>query len=96
MISSFCLTFMFLLFSNLAIKKNKGKLTFKNIPEKLRESVRDLSHLKNLYLFLSFICFLLLPLFWGLSFYLKTDYNVVVVVGFLFWSYNWTKYIYFK
>jgi hypothetical protein len=48
---------------------------------------------KERYITLCFFCsFLLLPLFWGLAFFLKTDANILVVLFTMVWSYNWIKY----
>ncbi|MEM7179605.1 MAG: hypothetical protein AAF518_01735 [Spirochaetota bacterium] len=40
-----------------------------------------------------FLLFLLLPLVWGLSLYLRTDANVLFVIFTMVWSYNWIKFI---
>lgn len=41
--------------------------------------------------FLFLLSFLLLPFFWGLTFLLKTDWNVVVIIAGLFWVYFWSR-----
>lgn len=40
------------------------------------------------------IIFLILPIFWGLALFLKTDGNVLVVIFTIGWIYNWIKYTY--
>ncbi|MCB1158256.1 MAG: hypothetical protein H7A25_14650 [Leptospiraceae bacterium] len=47
----------------------------------------------KVWLYLSLSSFLLLPLIWGLSLFLKTDFNVIIVILWMFWVYNWLKYI---
>lgn len=40
------------------------------------------------------LIFLIIPLFLGLTNYLKTDGNVVVIIFAITWVYNWIKYTY--
>ena len=48
----------------------------------------------SILFFTWFLLFLLLPLFWGLTFWLHSDANVVVVVATIIWGYNWVKYVF--
>ncbi|MBM9578246.1 hypothetical protein JWG45_13900 [Leptospira sp. 201903070] len=48
----------------------------------------------SLFLLLSLSAWMLLPLFWGLAFFLKTDANVLIVIGFMVWTYYWLKYLF--
>ncbi|TGL63374.1 LIC10362 family protein [Leptospira sarikeiensis] len=41
--------------------------------------------------FLFLLSFFLLPFFWGLTFYLKSDANVLVIIFGLFWIYFWSR-----
>ncbi|TGN20636.1 hypothetical protein EHS15_03070 [Leptospira idonii] len=43
-----------------------------------------------------FAFFLTLPLTLGLSVYLKTDANVLVVILWVIWTYNWVKYAFWR
>lgn len=47
--------------------------------------------LPRVSLSLFFLFFLLLPLVWGLSLYLRTDANVLFVIFTMLWAYNWIK-----
>ena len=95
MILSIILTLLFIVLVYILIKEKKI-YKFKEVIVQLQNSTSSLNDKYSIFLLLAFGLFLVLPLFWGLSFYLRTDYNVVIVVFFLFWSYNWIKYIYFK
>ncbi|EMO24754.1 hypothetical protein LEP1GSC170_4921, partial [Leptospira interrogans serovar Bataviae str. HAI135] len=48
---------------------------------------------ESIFLLLSLCTWMLLPLFWGLTFFLKTDANVLIVIGFMIWTYYWLKYL---
>ncbi|MGV3667881.1 MAG: LIC10362 family protein [Leptospira bouyouniensis] len=50
----------------------------------------------HLVLLLAFLLFLLLPLNIGFYFYLKSDANVLVVILWIIWAYNWSKYSLFR
>lgn len=41
--------------------------------------------------FLFLISFFLLPFFWGLTFFLQSDANVLVIILGLFWIYFWSR-----
>ena len=94
MILTLLITLLTALFFYLAYKKKKFEISFFSIIDQLRLAIKNLKELSSIYLLLSYIGFMLLPLFWGLSFYLQTDANVVVVVFFIIWVYNWTRYIF--
>ncbi|EMS85036.1 hypothetical protein LEP1GSC074_3721 [Leptospira noguchii str. Hook] len=76
------------------IKKNKSNL-FK--PSVLRSQFQSALHSpfqkESIFLLLSLCTWMLLPLFWGLTFFLKTDANVLIVIGFMIWTYYWLKYL---
>ncbi|EMK00383.1 MULTISPECIES: hypothetical protein [unclassified Leptospira] len=46
---------------------------------------------KSLTWFLFLISFFLLPFFWGLTFFLQSDANVLVIILGLFWIYFWSR-----
>lgn len=46
---------------------------------------------KSLIWFLFLISFFLLPFFWGLTFFLQSDANVLVIILGLFWIYFWSR-----
>ncbi|MBW9232695.1 LIC10362 family protein [Leptospira santarosai] len=49
---------------------------------------------ESVFLLLSLCAWMLLPLFWGLAFFLKTDANVLIVIGCMIWTYYWLKYLF--
>jgi hypothetical protein len=94
MILTLLITLLTALCFYLSHKEKKIEISFFSIINELRNSVRNWKELSSIYLILFYIGFMFLPLFWGLSFYLKSDANVVVVVFFIIWVYNWTRYIF--
>ncbi|XDD43742.1 hypothetical protein AB3N58_05135 [Leptospira sp. WS60.C2] len=50
----------------------------------------------HLILLVAFVLFLVLPLTIGFQFYLRTDANVLVVIVWIIWAYNWSKYSFFR
>lgn len=89
------LFFFSLLYIFLILGKKEPVLTQGNLLL-LRTSLQNWNSLPHLVHFVSFLLFLLLPLTIGLSLYLKTDANVVVVIFWILWSYNWTKYTFWR
>jgi hypothetical protein len=61
----------------------------------IKTSSNTLNNQKSILVLLTYYLFLILPLFWGLGFLLKSDANVVVVLFTIAWIYNWIKYTYF-
>jgi len=61
----------------------------------IKSSTNSLNNQKSILVLLTYFLFLILPLFWGLGFFLKSDANVVVVLFTIVWIYNWIKYTYF-
>ena len=61
----------------------------------IKTSSNSLSNQRSILVLLTYFLFLIIPLFWGLGFLLKSDANVVVVLFTIAWIYNWIKYTYF-
>jgi len=76
---------------------NSKVITFslKSNLEKIRNAANSPLQRDSYILLISFFIFLVLPLFWGLSFFLVSDGNVVVVIFTIAWIYNWLKYTFF-
>lgn len=68
--------------------------TWKEIVAALREAPRKPFSKTSILLFIFLGLFMLLPFFWILSIYLKTDANVLSVIISMFWSYHIIKYLY--
>ncbi|PJZ71370.1 hypothetical protein CH373_02405 [Leptospira perolatii] len=92
MIYSIILTLLCAVFFFLGARK--GGLSSFNL-EGIRTSYQNSIHQplqsRSVYWFLFFLCFSLLPFFWGLTFFLKTDANVIVVIVGLAWVYFWSR-----
>jgi hypothetical protein len=75
--------------------KELGKpLSIRTLIDELRQSAESPKNKSSIYLFAFFISLILLPLFWGLAIYLKTDANVLAVLVTMVWGYNLIKYIF--
>ena len=76
---------------------NSKVITFslKSNLEKIRNAAGSPLERDSYILLISFFIFLVLPLFWGLSFFLVSDGNVLVVIITIAWIYNWLKYTFF-
>ncbi|QDK24169.1 LIC10362 family protein [Leptospira weilii] len=61
---------------------------------KLQNALHSPFQKESVFLLLSLCIWMLLPLFWGLAFFLKTDANVLVVIGCMIWTYYWLKYLF--
>ncbi|TGK15510.1 LIC10362 family protein [Leptospira stimsonii] len=75
----------------------KGKGTPKNLSSLrigFQKALNSPFQKNSLFLLLSLCAWMLLPLFWGLAFFLKTDANVLIVIGFMVWTYYWLKYLF--
>ncbi|TGK84255.1 hypothetical protein EHQ31_06115 [Leptospira montravelensis] len=68
----------------------------KNILVQIQEATKDWNSTPHLVLLISFLLFLLFPLTLGFSFFLRTDANVLVVIVWIIWAYNWSKYSFFR
>jgi hypothetical protein len=94
MIFSIILT-LFCIGSIYLAKNRKGfSISYSEISKSMRESIKDPLDLSNILLLLFFLSFLILPFSWGLTFYLRTDANVLVVLLGMVWIYNWIKYVF--
>ncbi|EMJ94302.1 LIC10362 family protein [Leptospira alstonii] len=60
---------------------------------KFQDALHSPFQKESVFLLLSLCTWMLLPLFWGLTFFLKTDANVLIVIGFMVWTYYWLKYL---
>jgi hypothetical protein len=76
---------------------NSKVITFsiKSNLEQIRNASSSPLKRDSYILLISFLLFLVLPLFWGLSFFLVSDGNVLVVIFTIAWIYNWLKYTFF-
>ncbi|EPG73371.1 hypothetical protein LEP1GSC058_2953 [Leptospira fainei serovar Hurstbridge str. BUT 6] len=73
--------------------RNKGlnEYSLNGLREAFLQSFASPFSPKSIYWFLFFGSFLLLPYFWGLTFLLKSDMNVLVIIGGLVWDYYWSR-----
>ncbi|MBP9887210.1 MAG: hypothetical protein KBF93_12990 [Leptospiraceae bacterium] len=94
MIYSILITILFIAFFQLAQKSLGFSWGYSSIASALRNSIANWKNIGSIYLLTAYALFMLLPLFWGITFFLKTDANVVVVILSFSWVYNWTKYIF--
>ncbi|MBL0264791.1 MAG: hypothetical protein IPQ05_13150 [Leptospiraceae bacterium] len=94
MIYSTLITILFIAFFQLARKSLGFELGYSSVATALRSSALNWKNTGSLYLLTAYFLFMLLPFFWGLTFYLKSDANVVIVILGFSWIYNWTKYIF--
>jgi hypothetical protein len=90
------LTTMLILFFYMANQTFEFTSSPKKIIPELKQFPTKLDQIPYLYLGLAFFCFMILPLLWGLNFYLKSDANVLVTVLALAWIYNWIRILYFS
>ncbi|PJZ44080.1 LIC10362 family protein [Leptospira brenneri] len=67
-----------------------------NILLQIQVATKDWKSTPNLVLLIAFSLFLLYPLTLGFSFYLRTDANVLVVILWIIWAYNWSKYTFWR
>lgn len=90
-----------LLFFSLALvwqlfRKESRAWTLKAYISEIREFPNSWQKPLSFSCFLSYLLFLSLPLTLGLFFYLKSDANVLVVILWIVWTYNWFKYTFWK
>ena len=67
-----------------------------NLLMEVQTAGKDWKNTPHLVLILAFVLFLLLPLSFGFHFYLRSDANVLVVILWIIWAYNWSKYSFFR
>ncbi|TGL33549.1 LIC10362 family protein [Leptospira perdikensis] len=67
-----------------------------NILAQIQVATKDWKSTPYLVLLIAFSLFLLLPLTLGFAFYLQTDANVLVVILWIIWAYNWSKYTFWR
>ncbi|TGK84613.1 hypothetical protein EHQ24_06380 [Leptospira noumeaensis] len=67
-----------------------------NVLEQIQVATNDWKSTPHWVLLLTFILFLFYPLTLGFSFFLRTDANVVVVILWVIWAYNWSKYTFWR
>ncbi len=89
---TFFITLLCCLSLYLGLKKRKLSFSFKNVVHSLRLSVEKPFELASIFMLTFFVTLILLPLFWGLSLFLKTDANVLAVLITMAWGYNLIKY----
>ncbi|WP_407658922.1 LIC10362 family protein [Leptospira soteropolitanensis] len=68
----------------------------KNILVQIQEATKVWKSTPHLILLSAFALFLLFPLSLGFTFFLQTDANVLVVIVWIIWAYNWSKYSFFR
>ncbi|TGL74459.1 LIC10362 family protein [Leptospira yasudae] len=89
-----CGLFLFLYYKSAAQKGNTGNpFRLSSIRSRFQDALNSPFQKESLFLLLSLCAWMLLPLFWGLAFFLKTDANVLIVIGFMIWTYYWLKYL---
>ncbi|MCZ8343992.1 MAG: hypothetical protein O9301_13240 [Leptospira sp.] len=76
--------------------RNQPELSELSLLQILEKSPKRLREVAYGVFFFSFLSFLLLPLSLGFSVYLHTDANVLVVVVWIVWTYNWCKYTFWR
>lgn len=76
----------------LGLKEKGRSFDFHVLIDSLREASEKPKEKASIYLMIFFISLIFLPLFWGLSFLLKTDANVLAVLVTMAWGYNLVKY----
>ncbi|AYV56394.1 LIC10362 family protein [Leptospira kmetyi] len=90
-----CGLFLILSYKSAAQKENNSvsfRLSF--LRSRFQAALHSPFQKESAFLLLSLCAWMLLPLFWGLAFFLKTDANVLIVIGFMIWTYYWLKYLF--
>jgi hypothetical protein len=95
MIYSILLSLLLFILAGILYKKDFPFFKWKELQKTIQRSFFNPFSLDHLVIILFFISLMLLPLLWGLTFYLRTDMNVVVVLLTFTWIYNWVKYTIF-
>ena len=90
------LVFIGLLFALLFYFKKKEPILSLGFLPSLRTTPQNLKSKPHLFIFVTYILFLLFPLTIGLSYYLHSDANVLVVIIWILWTYNWVKYTFWR
>ncbi|MCC6274910.1 MAG: hypothetical protein IT569_03565 [Leptospiraceae bacterium] len=96
MVFSILLTFLMVGSLYYCIQKGYCEFKFRSIRNSLQKAITPPTGTESVLMIVFFVSMLLLPLFWGLAFFLKTDGNVIVVLIFMAWCYNWIKHIFFN
>ncbi len=94
MILSIIITILCGVFFKLAQKSVGFSLRWKEIQSAYQEALEKPKSISSIYLFCFLFLWILLPLTWGLSFYLQSDANVVVVLFTIFWGYYIIKFLF--
>jgi hypothetical protein len=77
------------------LKSKIFTISLSNNLNTIKTASHSLNNVNSILVLLTYLLFLIIPLFWGLGFLLKSDANVVVVLFTIAWIYNWIKYTYF-
>ncbi|TGK34960.1 hypothetical protein EHQ12_11710 [Leptospira gomenensis] len=93
MIYALILTILCGFFFVLSYKEFQGPKKLSSLRPTFQNAFRFPLRRNSVFLLLSLFAWMLLPLFWGLAFFLKTDANVLIVIGFMIWTYYWLKYL---
>ena len=88
-------TTLFVVFFSYLLKIRVFTISLPNNLTTIKTETNSLNNQKSILVLFTYFLFLILPLFWGLGFLLKSDANVVVVLFTIAWIYNWIKYTYF-
>lgn len=94
MIYALILTILCGFFFVLSYKEFQGPKNLSSLRSAFQSALRFPLRKNSIFLLLSLSAWMLLPLFWGLVFFLKTDANVLIVIGFMIWTYYWLKYLF--
>ncbi|XDD51877.1 hypothetical protein AB3N59_02315 [Leptospira sp. WS92.C1] len=94
MIYALILTILCGLFFILSYREWKGPKSLSTFRSEFKNVLHTPFRKNSILLLLSLCSWMLLPLFWGLAFFLKTDANVLIVIGFMIWTYYWLKYLF--
>ncbi|MEM4271191.1 MAG: hypothetical protein QXO70_03810 [Candidatus Pacearchaeota archaeon] len=78
----------------LGVKSLNLSFHWKEIVHALRDAPKTPFQKSSLLLFTFLGTIIVLPFFWILSIYLKTDANVLSVLVSMFWGYHLLKYLY--
>ncbi len=92
MLYSVVLTLICLITLILGLRKSEQThLSLEGIRTKIESSISSPLLVSSWIWFLFLISFMLLPFFWGMTFFLKSDGNVLVIILGFFWIYFWSR-----
>lgn len=94
MIIASIVTILCVVFFRLAKSVNEIKMETESIRGACQKSLEKPFRKEAIFLFTFLFFWIILPLVWGLFFYLKSDANVVVVIATIFWGYYNIKYLF--